>query len=106
QMISHKVLRWYLWMFLSLVLVCNIMLVRRSPGYTVALGVQAAFYLTAALGIYAASYGRRVFLVSTVSLFLIGNVAMSIGFFRSVSGRTTGAWETSRRQTRTEQYTK
>ena len=97
QMISHKLLRWYLWMFLLLVLISSSILALNCQVYIYALQVQVMLYLAAGFGIVAERMGVRFPLVSAISLFFIGNVAMAVGFAQCACGNTTGAWDTSRR---------
>lgn len=50
MLLSHKLLRWYAWAFLLLILGLNIVLVKESTIYVILLLMQVVFYLLALLG--------------------------------------------------------
>lgn len=93
QVLSHKMLRWWLWAPLLIVFVSNMLLVGQNVLYTTLAGLQVLFYILAALGWYAASAGVRIPLVSTAALFLLGNTAGMVGAMKALVGQRMARWE-------------
>jgi len=90
---SHKILRWLV-PFLALgALGANLLILRHGPLYVGVLIVQAMIYV-GALGAY---FGDRLFGRAGVLLpfyyFAMVNVALALGFWRSVTGRQEVAWK-------------
>ncbi|MEX2177024.1 MAG: glycosyltransferase family 2 protein [Pirellulaceae bacterium] len=93
---SHKILRWFAPLFLLLALVANIGLLQ-TPEYRLLLGMQGAFYLTAAVGMWVPGKGPLVRLVRLVTLFASMNFALAVGFWRWMAGTQTGVWQRTAR---------
>lgn len=93
QMISHKIFRWELWFFLLVALVSNVILIERSTAYASLALLQLAFYGVACLGLVSRHVVARLPLVSTASLFVMGNAAMAVGAIKCLAGRRMAKWE-------------
>jgi len=89
---SHKLLRWVLPFFLLGLLVSNIVLWEHEP-YTIALAVQAAFYIGALIG-FAFRDGKLQLRVATLCYFLLAiHLAFVVGLVRLLLGKEEGAWQ-------------
>lgn len=93
QMISHKFMRWYLWVFLLAALVSNLTLVGQSKWYSILCGVQGLMYLAAVGGLLANRVGIRLSPVATLSMFVLGNTAMCVGAAKALLGKRMPTWE-------------
>lgn len=93
QMISHKILRWWLWCPMLFALAANILLVGHAPVYKVLAVVQVVVYAVGGFGLLAAYKGLQIPLASTLAFFLLGNVATGVGAIKAVAGRKMGAWQ-------------
>lgn len=96
QMISHKFLRWWMWLFLVLALVSNIALIGASMWFRSILLLQSAFYVTAILGLLAARKSIAIPLVSSAAFFVMGNAAMCVGALKRLWGASMATWEPAR----------
>jgi glycosyltransferase involved in cell wall biosynthesis len=92
QMVSHKMLRWWLWLLLLLLLASNMALAGQARFYAVTAVVQAAGYGAAVLGL-AAGKRLRLPLLSTASFFVMANAAMAVGAIKGLAGRRMAKWE-------------
>ncbi|MBN2445610.1 MAG: glycosyltransferase family 2 protein [Phycisphaerae bacterium] len=93
QMISHKIMRWWLWCFLLLALVTSIALAWDSPFYAAVAALQGLFYLTGLMGCLASRLKTSVPLVPTITLFVAANAAMACGAIKALAGKRMSAWE-------------
>jgi hypothetical protein len=93
QMLSHKILRWWLWFILLLMFGTSAVLAVFSPFYAALFGLQAVCYSAAGIGLWAACRGRSIPLLSTTSFFLLGNAAMCAGAVKALFGKRMPAWE-------------
>ena len=93
QMISHKFLRWWLWLWLLTLAITNAVLVGQGTVYAVLAAAQGAFYCLALGGLAAARYGVTVRFVSSMSFFVVANAAMCVGVFEWLRGRRMPRWE-------------
>jgi hypothetical protein len=91
QLLSHKLLRLVVpWALLGL-LACNLLLAG-GPLYAVLLGVQAAGYALAALGLVGPEFVRRWRPVAAAASFLVLNTAAWTAFWVWISGRGPRTW--------------
>ena len=93
QMISHKILRWWLWCWLLVAFVTNLLLAPSSSFYMTLAVVQTLFYLTGLVGLLLAGLGLSVPVLSSIVFFVVGNVAMGVGAVKCLAGKRMGAWE-------------
>lgn len=96
QMISHKIFRWWLWCWLLVAFVTNLLLAPSSSFYMTLAVVQTLFYLTGLVGLLLAGLGLSVPVLSSIVFFVVGNVAMGVGAVKCLAGKRMGAWEPAR----------
>lgn len=90
--LSHKVLRWFVPLFLCGLLISNVVLATR-PLYAVALALQGLFYALAVLG-WRRGQGRRVLRPARLAYYLLAmHAAFAVGMFRAVFGRDEVIWQ-------------
>lgn len=94
QVVSHKMLRWWMWVPLCILAVSNLVLLEQGGKYLLFGVAQVVFYALAALGMARGAGGRRLDAISSMaSFFVIGNAAMCAGAFQSLMGAQKAAWE-------------
>jgi len=97
QLLSHKVLRWLIPVFLLLLLVSNAWLLGSSWFYDVTFGLQVVFYAVALLGLLAERW-NIVFKPLMVPLYFVTvNAAAVVAMYRIWKGYKAVTWETIRR---------
>lgn len=96
QLISHKVLRWMVPLFLAGLLLSSLALIDR-PFYAALFGLQVAFYLVALGGFAAERWGRKFKLLSVPVFFVTVNAAAVVAMFRVINGQRAVTWETVRK---------
>lgn len=93
QLISHKLFRWLVPMFLALLFISNIFLVS-SFFYGTLLLAQLSFYLLGFLGYIEDQRGRRLNkIINVVYYFCMVNLAAFSGFYKFVFKRQENIWE-------------
>lgn len=90
QVLSHKLLRWWVWMALILLLATNLTLIAFSKFYLVFLGLQIAFYFSAWLYKISPKTGRAF---SICYYFLLVNYAAFKANIRFFSGKQNVMWQ-------------
>ncbi|MDH3380814.1 MAG: glycosyltransferase family 2 protein, partial [Gammaproteobacteria bacterium] len=96
QLISHKLLRWLAPLFLTTLVVTNILLLNSKPVYSIAIAIQAAFYCLAIVG---AILQKRADLAPALYVpyyFCLVNIASARGIVEAYVGRTYTTWSTAR----------
>lgn len=96
QLLSHKVLRWLIPLFLLTLFIANLFLVGR-PFYNVTLALQVAFYLFALIGLLIERRGFFAKLLSIPLYFTTVNVAAVVAMYRVWKGYKAVTWETVRK---------
>lgn len=97
QFLSHKVLRWFVPVFLLALLAANLWLARGGAlFYALTLAAQLAFYAAAALGLVLDRLGRPVRLLNVPYYFCAVNIASLMGIGQALAGRTYTTWSSSR----------
>lgn len=96
ELLSHKVLRWLVPLFLLALLAANLLLLGRGAFYAVALAAQLLLYILALLGY--ALQGRRQLprILALPFYFVMVNLASARGIVEAFMGRTYTAWTTAR----------
>jgi cellulose synthase/poly-beta-1,6-N-acetylglucosamine synthase-like glycosyltransferase len=99
QYISHRMLRWSLTPLSLLIVFClNIYLVIQLGGiYTVIMGLQVLFYLTAVVGAYAEGKKSVPKIILVPFYFSFMNLSVYQGFIRLLKGKQSAVWEKSKR---------
>jgi len=93
QMLSHKVLRYAVPVFLLAVLISNWRLADDSEVYRYVLLGQGAFYAAAAVGWLAERVGIKLGPLALPYYFALVNVASIVAFLRFIGGGTQLVWE-------------
>jgi cellulose synthase/poly-beta-1,6-N-acetylglucosamine synthase-like glycosyltransferase len=93
QVLSHKVLRWWLWVPLALALVTSLALATESGPFAALALVQLGLYGLALAGLSSDRWRVRVPGLSGLSFFLLGNAAMAVAMFRWLFGQSLRTWE-------------
>ncbi|MBL8201862.1 MAG: glycosyltransferase family 2 protein [Chromatiales bacterium] len=96
QFMSHKVLRWFVPLFLLVILVSNLWLAAGSLFYGATLAAQALLYGAALGGLLLERAGRPVRLLNIPYYFCAVNVASLLGIGQALAGRTYTTWNSSR----------
>jgi cellulose synthase/poly-beta-1,6-N-acetylglucosamine synthase-like glycosyltransferase len=93
QLLSHKVLRYLVPVFMIVLLISSAVLAPGSIFFTGLLLAQLAFYLLAAIGWFAVKLGVKSRLLVFPQYFLLANWAAVAAFYKFVSGERYARWE-------------
>lgn len=93
ELISHKVLRYCVPVFLLLSLVASMVLAFYSEGFLAILIVQMAFYLTALTAWFLDKVGLRSKMLALPLYFVLTSVASILGIFNFFRGERFSHWE-------------
>ena len=93
QLVSHKVLRYAVPLFLLLIFVSNAILIPYSLFFDVAFAAQAGFYLLAAIGWAFEKAGVKIGVLAIPHYFVLANLASVFGFYKFLRGERFAAWE-------------
>jgi cellulose synthase/poly-beta-1,6-N-acetylglucosamine synthase-like glycosyltransferase len=96
QMISHKVLRYLVPLFLLLALVANGLLVQEHLIYSVSFCAQLTCYLLAALGWAGDKRGLKLGSFSLPYYFILANTAIVVAFIKYMRGESRVVWQSVR----------
>jgi cellulose synthase/poly-beta-1,6-N-acetylglucosamine synthase-like glycosyltransferase len=94
---SHKVLRWFTPLFLTLFFMTTVILSGRSVLYFCLVAVQLILILLSAIDLMFDKFGRTIKLPRYVTHFLLMNAALTEGFVKAVRGIKNGIWEPTKR---------
>lgn len=95
--LSHKVLRWFTPLFLSLFFMTTVILSGHSVLYFCLAAVQLILILLSAIDLMFDKFGRTIKLSRYVTHFLLMNAALTEGFVKAVRGIKNGIWEPTKR---------
>jgi hypothetical protein len=93
QLISHKVLRYLVPVFLIAVFITTAMLATRNIFYAAMFGAQLCFYLAAASGWALERLGARIALLALPHYFVLANFASLLAFYKFLRGERYARWE-------------
>lgn len=95
QLISHKVMRYLVPVFLILVFAASLLLARYSIFYSMVLAGQLCFYAAAGIGwlLEHFSGGRPNRLLALPQYFVLANLASLIAFYKFLRGERYARWE-------------
>jgi cellulose synthase/poly-beta-1,6-N-acetylglucosamine synthase-like glycosyltransferase len=96
QLLSHKVVRYLVPVFLLLALVASALLAPLSLFYKIAFAAQVCFYLAAALAWALERSGVRFRLLALPQYFVLANLASLLAFYKFARGERYARWETVR----------
>lgn len=95
--VSHKILRWIVPGAMLGAISANILLVQQRLYLWLLLG-QAVFYGCALTGYFMRRYDKKIVFLSYPYYFLVANLAIVVGWFKSFTQRQILYWETGSRQ--------
>ena len=93
ELLSHKVLRYAVPLFLALVLAASAALAPRSLFFAAVFAAQACFYLAAVAGWLLERAGARVRLLALPHYFVLANAAVVLAFYKFLRGERYARWE-------------
>jgi Glycosyltransferases, probably involved in cell wall biogenesis len=96
QLISHKILRWFVPVLAIALYVVNGAIIDKSPFYFAFFALQAGFYLLGAVGIFVESLPRRIKILSIPLYFCVINTACLVAMWRTLMRKKDITWETVR----------
>ena len=96
ELVSHKVFRYAVPVFLLLILLSSAVLVFSSTLFTLIFALQIAFYLSAGAAWILQKSGKPAGLLSIPLYFVLANLASLVGFYRFLRGERLTHWETTR----------
>ena len=96
QLLSHKLLRYSVPIFLVFVFVSSGILAISSVLFTIIFAIQVAFYLTAWVAWFLERYGRRSRILAIPLYFVLANIASIAGFYKFITGERFASWEPAR----------
>jgi cellulose synthase/poly-beta-1,6-N-acetylglucosamine synthase-like glycosyltransferase len=94
-LVSHKLLRWFIPLFLIAVLGCNAVLLA-SPYFRIAFCLQMLFYSFAAFGWLLERRGKSLKIFYLPYYFFLVNLASLFGIFNLLTGSLSPTWRTIR----------
>jgi cellulose synthase/poly-beta-1,6-N-acetylglucosamine synthase-like glycosyltransferase len=96
QLVSHKVMRYLVPLFLACVLAASAALAPGSRFYAALLAGQALFYAAALAGWLLGRAGVRARLLALPAYFVLANVACVLAFYKFARGERFARWDTAR----------
>jgi cellulose synthase/poly-beta-1,6-N-acetylglucosamine synthase-like glycosyltransferase len=93
QLISHKVFRYAVPLFLLLIFISTVFLSLNSWFYDISLIFQILFYSIAFVAWLAERFGKKLGILAIPLYFILANWASVIAFYRFLSGETYACWE-------------
>ncbi len=102
ELLSHKVLRYSVPFFLALMFLSSLWLAARSPFFLLALVIQIAFYIMAALGWLLESSNESYRMLALPQYLVLANTASVIALYKFLRGERFVSWEPTREQARQE----
>jgi cellulose synthase/poly-beta-1,6-N-acetylglucosamine synthase-like glycosyltransferase len=93
ELLSHKVMRYLVPVFLAVTLASSLALAGRAPFYTLAAVAQVAFYAAAAFGWLLGRAGVRSRLLALPAYFVLSNAAAVVAFYKFIRGERYARWE-------------
>ena len=96
QLISHKVLRWLIPLFLLTLYITSILLLNKNLLYKIAFLLQTLFYLSALIGFLMDFLTKKVKIFSLPLYFCVLNIASAIALIKTSMKRKSVTWQTAR----------
>jgi cellulose synthase/poly-beta-1,6-N-acetylglucosamine synthase-like glycosyltransferase len=93
ELVSHKVLRYFVPVFLLLVFISSLALARHSLLYALIALAQLCFYGAAGLSWLMESLGWRNRVLALPQYFVLANLASLVAFYKFLSGERYARWE-------------
>jgi len=96
QLISHKILRWFIPVFLFVLFFLSLFLMRKNIFYFIFFILQLVFYFSALLGFIFEKAQKKIKIFSIPLYFCIVNAASAIALIRTLMQKRDITWETVR----------
>jgi cellulose synthase/poly-beta-1,6-N-acetylglucosamine synthase-like glycosyltransferase len=96
QLISHKVLRWFIPIFLIGIFICNMFIMRDNLFYALIFCCQVVFYSVALIGLFLQRLNRKLGLLGFPLYFCTLNLAALVSMVNMLKGENIVKWETQR----------
>ncbi len=93
ELLSHKVLRYAVPLFLLFIFAANTILARNSIFFEIIFLLQIAFYFLAFLGWLIEKTGAKIGVFAIPHYFVLANLASVFGFYKFLRGERYAAWE-------------
>jgi cellulose synthase/poly-beta-1,6-N-acetylglucosamine synthase-like glycosyltransferase len=93
ELVSHKVLRYAVPLFLALIFFTSAALAARELFFAVLFAAQALFYIAAVAGWLLEGAGLRVRLLALPHYFVLANAAVVLAFYKFLRGERYARWE-------------
>ncbi len=93
ELVSHKLLRYAVPLFLILILIASALLAVHSTFYLILLLLQTTFYASAFIGWLLERSGKSVGAFAVPLYFSLTNLASLVGFYKFLSGERYARWE-------------
>ena len=93
ELLSHKLMRYAVPLFLILILVSNAVLMPRSLFFEILFLAQIAFYSLAFIGWAFEKMGARIGVFAIPHYFVLANTASVFGFYKFLRGERYASWE-------------
>lgn len=93
ELISHKVFRYAVPVFLILSLISSFILAFYSGFFTIVFALQIGFYLSALIALILEKSGKSLGILAIPLYFVLTNAASLIGFYKFLRGERTARWE-------------
>lgn len=95
--VTHKVLRWFSPLMLSLFFMTTVILSGHSDFYFCMTAVQLIFIILSALDLLFCRFGKKIRYQRFITQFLMMNAALAAGFVKALRGIKSGIWEPTKR---------
>jgi cellulose synthase/poly-beta-1,6-N-acetylglucosamine synthase-like glycosyltransferase len=93
ELISHKLMRYAVPVFLALLFVSSISMSADSPAFMLFAALQSAFYLMAVAALVLEKNGTKLGLLSMPLYFVLANLASLMAFYKFLTGERFAKWE-------------
>lgn len=93
ELLSHKVMRYAVPLFLLLIFFANAFLLLHSAFFQIAFVLQTAFYILALIGWLFEKIGAKIGVLAIPHYFVLANLASVFAFFKFLRGERFAAWE-------------
>ena len=97
SLLSHKIIRWCVPLLLILIFISNFFLLD-MPVFRIAIILQILFYLIAFLSCRNSKINNAFKIFRFTTYFILTNIALLFGLFRSILGSQPGAWKKAKRK--------
>lgn len=96
QLISHKIFRWLMPLFIAAIYISSVLLKEKSPLYIAVIVVMTIFLFAAVFGWILDYKGKSNRILSIPLFFVIGNAAILVAIVKACFGYKAAIWETNR----------